>query len=234
MGNTWTGVSDEKLEAREKVMLAHSGIPYEQFDIQNVVIDQDGNYIRTYQVGDRTKQTMVLMHGYGGSCVMFWRIMKPLAEKYHLIMIDILGMGGSSRPDFLAKCKTHEEADEFFIDWLELWRQKMGDLKDFVLAGHSFGGYVCGLYASRYHRYVKKLLMLSPAGVPKYPEGFDINKEFEKFPKHRRPPKFALKLVPKVWKKQWSPFGVMRKAGRFCVPLLLRNYAKNRLSGVTG
>ena len=43
---------------------------------------------------------MVLVHGYGGSAIMFWRIMQPLAERYNLIMIDIIGMGGSSRPDF--------------------------------------------------------------------------------------------------------------------------------------
>ena len=42
----------------------------------------------------------------------------------------------------------------------------MGDLKDFILAGHSFGGYICGHYAVRYPQYIKKLLMLSPAGVP--------------------------------------------------------------------
>lgn len=42
---------------------------------------------------------------------MFWRIMKPLSEKFHLIMIDILGMGGSSRPDFQKEVKDHNEAD---------------------------------------------------------------------------------------------------------------------------
>lgn len=55
-------------------------------------------------VGDpKAKDTMVLVHGYGGSAVMFWKIIKQLSEKYYLIMIDILGMGGSSRPKLEVK-----------------------------------------------------------------------------------------------------------------------------------
>jgi cardiolipin-specific phospholipase len=42
----------------------------------------------------------------------------------------------------------------------------MGDMSEFILAGHSFGGYICGHYACKYPQHIKKLLMLSPAGVP--------------------------------------------------------------------
>ena len=108
---------------------------------------------------------MVLIHGYGGSGVMFWKILKPLAENFHVYLIDIIGMGGSSRPKF--KINSASEADEYLIEWLEAWRQKVvpGGLEGFVLAGHSFGGYISGLYTTRYHQYIKKLLMLSPVGI---------------------------------------------------------------------
>ena len=59
----------------------------------------------------------MLVHGYGGSGIMFWKIIKPLAEKYHLIMPDIIGMGGSSRPKL--KIKECEEGEEFLINWFE-------------------------------------------------------------------------------------------------------------------
>jgi pimeloyl-ACP methyl ester carboxylesterase len=88
------------------------------------------------------------MHGYGGSGIMFYKIMKPLAENFHLILIDVIGMGASSRPAFTATCAN--EADEYFIDFFEKWRIAMGGLTDFILAGHSFGGYICGHYAARY------------------------------------------------------------------------------------
>jgi pimeloyl-ACP methyl ester carboxylesterase len=87
-------------------MLGHSGIPFEEFKVHNVEVTADGHYVRTYQVGwtknkeESNKEKMVLIHGYGGSSVMFWKIIKPLAENFHLIMIDILGMGASSRPEF--------------------------------------------------------------------------------------------------------------------------------------
>ena len=51
------------------------------------------------------------------------------------------------------------------MDFLEKWRKAFGDLKGFFLAGHSFGGYICGHYVCKYPYHVKKLLMLSPAGV---------------------------------------------------------------------
>jgi pimeloyl-ACP methyl ester carboxylesterase len=43
----------------------------------------------------------VLVHGYGGSGAIFYKIMKDIIEAgIHLILIDIIGMGSSSRPDF--------------------------------------------------------------------------------------------------------------------------------------
>jgi len=85
----------------------------------------------------------------------------------------MLGMGASSRPNF--NLQNHEEAEEYLVEWFENWRFAMNDMKDFILAGHSFGGYVCALYACKYHSYVKKLLLLSPAGVPrKSPDHNDV------------------------------------------------------------
>jgi 2-succinyl-6-hydroxy-2,4-cyclohexadiene-1-carboxylate synthase len=90
----------------------------------------------------------VILHGYGGSGLLFYKIMKPLSEHFHCIFIDILGMGASSRPKF--EVQTAREADIFFVDFLEKWRVAFDNLKGFFLAGHSFGGYICGHYALRY------------------------------------------------------------------------------------
>ena len=80
---------------------------------------------------------------------MFYKALKMLAERFHVILIDIIGMGSSSRPTTFT-AKTAEEADDYFIDFLEKWRIAMDDMKNFILAGHSFGGYICGLYGARY------------------------------------------------------------------------------------
>ena len=48
MGNFWAGVSDDELTEAETRLLKHSGIPMEEFEIRNVEVDEDKNYIRTY------------------------------------------------------------------------------------------------------------------------------------------------------------------------------------------
>ena len=132
-------------------MLSHTCLPLDAFEITDVPINFYGeNVIHTIQVGDRRKEKLVLVHGYGGSGVMFWPIIKSLAEQFHLIMVDILGMGGSSRPK--VSIKDAASADVFLCEFLEEWRKSFGGITDFILAGHSFGGYTVGLYACKYYR----------------------------------------------------------------------------------
>ena len=79
---------------------------------------------------------------------MFWKVIQPLSEHFHVILVDILGMGSSSRPEF--NILEAQEATDYLTGWIEVWRQKMDDMTGFILAGHSFGGYVCGHYACKY------------------------------------------------------------------------------------
>ena len=62
----------------------------------NVVIDSTGSTIRTLVMGDPAKQKLVLVHGYGGSGVLLYRVFKELSEHFNLIAIDLIGMGSSS------------------------------------------------------------------------------------------------------------------------------------------
>ena len=146
----WRGIDDKDFLTSEELMLSHTGLPLDAFEIADVPINFYGeNVIHTIQVGDRSKEKLVLVHGYGGSGVMFWPIIKTLAEHFHLIMVDILGMGGSSRPKVsINDCAS---ADTFLCEFLEEWRKDFGGITDFILAGHSFGGYTVGLYACKYH-----------------------------------------------------------------------------------
>jgi len=89
-------------------------------------------------------------------------------------MVDIVGMGASDRPeDYDCTSITAEETVDYFNDYFERWRKAMGGITQFYLTGHSFGGYLCGLYTSRYPQHVKQLVMISPIGVKPLPEGFD-------------------------------------------------------------
>ena len=61
------------------------------------------------------------------------------------------------------------------MGYVEKWRVAMKsnflksgeerEFTDFYLAAHSFGGYIAGNYALKYHQHIKKLLLLSPIGI---------------------------------------------------------------------
>jgi abhydrolase domain-containing protein 5 len=83
-------------------------------------------------------------------------------------LVDLLGMGRSSRPDF--NYDNFEDCKNFFVDSFEKWRSKM-NLTNFILVGHSFGGYISSLYAQDHYMHLKKLILLSPHGVVVKDEG---------------------------------------------------------------
>jgi len=56
----------------------------------------------------------------------------------------------------------------------------MDELTDFFLIGHSFGGYIAGLYSEKYYKHIKKLILLSPIGI-RVPEKGEIQKWKERF-----------------------------------------------------
>ena len=131
------------------------------------VNEETKDYMRTISCGDETKPKLVFVHGYGGSGMIFYKLMKPLKDHFHVITVDIIGMGASSRP--VVKLNCVNDAENFFVENFEKWRAAVG-LEKFFLAGHSFGGYVSGLYACKHPERIEKLFLLSPAGVGNYPD----------------------------------------------------------------
>lgn len=84
----------------------------------------------------------------------------------------------------------------------------MGNLTDFYLIGHSFGGYHVGLYACKYPQHIKKLILASPIGVK-------VPIPIEDLPKATS---FGYKMFRKVFRygmeKHISPFAAMRTMGK--------------------
>ena len=103
---------------------------------------------------------------------------------------------------------------------MEKWRVAFGDLKDFYLAGHSFGGYISANYALKYPQNIKKLLMLSPVGVCKKPENYSFGNFGGTF----------AKIVRTAWKNKWSPFGVLRNCGSLIGNSLIKKYISRRMN----
>ena len=85
-----------------------------------------------------------------------------LSTNFHVYLIDLLGMGRSSKPVF--KLSTPEDIEIYYVESFEKWREKVG-IKNMNLAGYGFGAYISSKYALRYPGVVQKLFLLSPFGV---------------------------------------------------------------------
>jgi|NOAtaT_7_FD_contig_81_549811_length_1034_multi_2_in_0_out_0_1 abhydrolase domain-containing protein 5 len=71
-------------------------------------------------------------------------------------------MGLSSRQPF--NIQNPEEVIDYFVESINEWRKSM-NIQSFILAGHSFGGYISGMYFKKYHEFVEKLILISPLGM---------------------------------------------------------------------
>jgi len=90
------------------------------------------------------------------------------------------------------------------------------EFTNFILAGHSFGGYLIGFYSLKYFKHIKKILFLSPIGLrPKEREeeecsDYELELKFKSMQDH---PSWFIELARYTWKNQISPFGVNRFLG---------------------
>jgi len=189
----------------------------------DVPIDSEGNYIHTYKCGEENQETIVLVHGYAGSSILYFPMLKELAKKYRVFCIDLPGMGLSSRPKF--ECTNAEETIDYFVSRIEKWREAM-NLDTFYLAGHSFGGYMSTQYTSQYKDRVKKLFLLSAVGMTKY-EKVMTPEEFTKDMGWFRKKLFKISLG--VWKSQKTPGDYLKshpKLGK----CLMKKYMKRQFN----
>jgi len=99
----------------------------------------------------------VLVHGLSGS----WRWWEPtarrLAERFRVLLPDLPGHG--RRPSLRAPGLAGAP------EWLAAWLRAAG-VEPSHLVGHSLGGFVCARLAVRRPELVRRLVLVSPAGVP--------------------------------------------------------------------
>lgn len=224
-----------------------------------VDLDTPKHYLNTLSItstspSDTAPPPAVLLHGYGAGLGFYFQNFLPLAQwagrrGSAVYAMDWLGMGRSARVPFTVKAKREDvparvgEAESFFIDSLEEWRVKMG-LEKMTLIGHSLGAYFSVVYALKYPTRVNKLILLSPAGVPRGPDHTMPSRELD--PTKSQPEAGSAeaatqvkvdeiraeqqalkknesktrKLFTYLWEEGWSPFQVVRST-LFWGPMLI-------------
>ncbi|CAN8230767.1 unnamed protein product [Cochlearia groenlandica] len=211
----WIPTSTDYIIAAEKRLLSILKTPYEQ---EQVSIgsgppgskiswfrssSNEPRYINTFTFDAKEgSPTLVMVHGYAASQGFFFRNFDALASRFRVIAIDQLGWGGSSRPDFT--CKSTEETEAWFIDSFEEWR-KAKNLSNFILLGHSFGGYVAAKYALKHPEHVKHLILVGSAG---FSAETDASERLTKF---RATWKGA--VLNHLWESNFTPQKIIRGLG---------------------
>jgi len=229
-----------------------------------VHLSKPGHYINTVSFRPATPSNtppVLLLHGYGAGLGFFFRNLPVLGswagqQQTPVYALDWLGMGRSARVPFKVRAKREdikarvEEAESFFVDSLEEWREKMG-IERMTLVGHSLGGYLSTVYALKHPNRVSRLILLSPAGVPHDPDNTtQPSRELDPTPHSRTDERTSLgrlkqeqqrakrqesrlrRLATHLWEEGWSPFQVVRST-LFWGPMLVGKYSSRRFQGLT-
>lgn len=112
------------------------------------------NYI---DYGNVSGMPIVLLHGWGQNIDMMRPIGDKFQKEYRIVIIDLPGYGNSSEPTYSWSVNDYCEAIHTLLTKLKI--------ENPVMIGHSFGGKISLLYASKYK--TNKLVLF---GSPYKPE----------------------------------------------------------------
>ena len=111
----------------------------------------NGIKINYKDFGNKEGNPIIYLHGWGQNIQMMEPIAKPLEKTHRLIILDLPGFGSSDEPE---EAWTLED----FVEMLKALLDKL-KIDNPNLIGHSFGGKISLLYASKYK--VNKLMLLA-------------------------------------------------------------------------
>ncbi len=104
-----------------------------------------------YKLYGNGGDTIVLLHGWGQNIQMMEPIGNNFIKEYQVLIIDLPGFGSSDEPDDIWSMYDYVECIHELIEKLKI--------KNPILMGHSFGGKISLIYASKYE--VKKLVLFA-------------------------------------------------------------------------
>lgn len=111
-----------------------------------IINDVNINYVN---YGNKDGDSIVLLHGWGQNIEMMKPLGDGLKNNYNVLIIDLPGYGLSDEPSFAWSVYDYVDMLHKFLEELKI--------NNPILIGHSFGGKISLLYASKYN--VKKLVL---------------------------------------------------------------------------
>ena len=126
--------------------------------VQEKFLQIDGNKIRYLESGNSDK-TLVLIHGLGASAERWEQVIPIFAEKFRVVIPDLIGFGYSDKP-------LADYTIDFFSDFLKQF-MNAANISSAYLIGSSLGGQISAEFTAANPEYVEKLILVSPSGVMK-------------------------------------------------------------------
>lgn len=105
-------------------------------------------------------EDLVLIHGLSGSSRWWTRNIPGLAERYRVLVPDLIGFGRSPRPQ--GKLPPIGELSEVLAEWI----RRVGPPEAHVV-GHSMGGQLAIHLAAEHPEQVRRLVLVDAAGIPR-------------------------------------------------------------------
>ena len=114
-------------------------------------VEVNGARIEYMEWGNPENQSVIMLHGTNAHAHWFKFIGSMLSEKYHFVVMSFSGMGGSDWRSFYTR--------DTFVD--DVWGVvKDTGMKDPIVVGHSFGGMVSLITASKHSEDMSGLLLV--------------------------------------------------------------------------
>ena len=115
----YLGKSKEKFKEKfNNLLFKWSGLPSNVIQEKQIQISENES-IHTIEIKEnnppKNRMNIVLVHGYGGSGIIFYKLFKYLYSYLNIYSIDIRGQGLCLKAK-KKKLKTREDADDFFIE----------------------------------------------------------------------------------------------------------------------
>lgn len=115
--------------------------------------------IRVAESGKGNTEALVLLHGIGGHIEAYAKNVVALGKEFHVVAIDFVGHGLSEkRTDIDYIPSTYAALVAEVMDVL--------DIESAHVHGESLGGWVAGVFAARYPKRIKRLVLNTTAGIP--------------------------------------------------------------------
>ena len=121
---------------------------------------ENGLKIRYDEYGKDKQKHILFIHGLGSSSIVWRDIPEALSNYFHTVSVDLLGFGGSSKPEL-------DYTISYYAKFIKSFTRQIGikEQDKISIIGHSLGGYIALEYAIENKEQIEKLVLIDSSGM---------------------------------------------------------------------